>query len=254
MGTRITIGLLALALTSCSGGAPDTVPTPLAVAAASDLQVVLPELAARFRSEADGPPLELIYGSSGNLARQIRQGAPFDLFLSADRGLVDVLAAEDIVKPASVRPYAVGSLVIVTPAGSSPRPPARLVDLLDPGFRRIAMANPDLAPYGRAARQALEGAGLWERLEPRIVLAETVRQALQYVETGNAEAGLVGRAIASTPYVTIAPVDVEGHDPIVQALGVVAASPSADRAEAFARFVAGPEGQAILARYGFRSP
>jgi molybdate transport system substrate-binding protein len=235
----------------CGPGAPAD-REPLRVAAASDLQAAFGELAEAFQRQS-GVPVDFVAGSSGNLARQIRQGAPFDVFLSADRARVRELAEEGIVRPESVRAYAIGSLVVAVSQASGVAV-ASLDDLARPEVKRIAIANPDHAPYGAAARQALQRAGLWEALEPRLAMAETVRQALQFVQTGNAEAGLVGRAIADVPGIAVVPVDPGLHDPIVQALGIVAASRRGGEAGRFAAFLLGPDGQKILARKGFKPP
>ena len=129
---------------------------------------------------------------------------------------------------------------------------ATLADLARPEVKKIALANPESAPYGRAGKQALERSGLWDKVQPRIVIAESVRQALLYAQNGDAEAALVGRAIAGVPEVHTIDIDPSLYDPIVQALGVVADSPRRADAEAFAAFVLGSEGQAILKEFGFR--
>jgi len=232
--------------------APRTAPTAiLRVAAASDLQTALPVLIERYRQDH---PIDVqpAFGASGQLAEQIRQGAPFDLFLSANLAFVKDLAADGTVRPESVRPYARGSLVLAVhpEAGAAIQ---RLADLARPEVKAIALANPDFAPYGQAGRQALERAGLWDTLHVKIVRAETVRQALQFVETGNAEAGLVGRAIAAEPKVRVLAVDPALYDPIIQGLGVVAQSPYAEEARAFAEFLTGADGQEVLARFGLQA-
>ena len=222
------------------------------VAAASDLQAAFPALAARAR-QAAGIEVEFVAGASGLFAQQIRQGAPFDVFLSADRAFVQSLADAGAIRPDSVRPYAIGSLVLVIHRDVT-APVASLADLTRPEIAKIAIANPDTAPYGRAARQALERAGLWKQVEPKVVPAESVRQALQFVQTGNAEAGLVGRAIADVPQVRWVPVAGKLHDPIVQTLGIVAGSPHAEAAGRFTAFLLGPEGSGILSKFGFAVP
>lgn len=250
MSARRASWLLAfLVFGGCGAPAPSE---PLRVAAASDLQAALPALVEGFRAQT-GRSVEFVVGSSANLAVQIRQGAPFDVFLSADRARVEALAADGLVRPDSVRPYAVGSLALVVHRGSGVEARA-LADLVRPEVAHIAIANPEFAPYGVAARQALESAGLWEALGPKLVLGETVRQALQFVQSGNAEAGLVGRAIADVPEVHVIPIDASAHAPIVQALGIVAESKQPEDARAFATFLLGPAGQGILARHGFRTP
>lgn len=252
MRNELKWGILSagLALTACAPN-PST-PAPLRVAAASDLQAAFPALIAGFHQHS-GETVEMIAGASGQLSQQVRQGAPFDVFLSADLGFVAKLAEAGAIRPDSVRPYAIGSLVLAvyreSPAGVS-----SLGDLARPEIQRVSIANPEHAPYGRAAKQALERAGLWESLRPKIVQAETVRQALQFVRTGNADAGLVGRAISDVPEVRIVTIDPALHEPIVQGLGIVAASARPESAAAFTRFLLGADGQRILAQYGFRPP
>jgi len=248
----VILGLLAATLIPAPGcGGPGASPEParLRVAAASDLQSALPILASAFRARG-GSEVDASFGASGQLAVQIRQGAPFDVFLSADRRFVERLAGEGVVRADSVRPYAVGSLVIAL--GSHVGPKVRgLADLADPGFKFIAIANPETAPYGMAARQALERAGLHEALKPKLVIAGTVRQALQMVQSGNADAGLVGRSIAEAPGIRVVPLPPGASDPIVQCLGVVTRSTHPDEAAAFVAFLTSEDGQGILADLGF---
>lgn len=193
------------------------------------------------------------FGASGVLADQVEAGAPFDVFLSANRAFVERLARSGAVKPDSVRSYARGLLVMaVRPdlAGT----PGTLADLKGGNVGRVALANPKTAPYGAAARQALERAGLWADLEPKLVYAESVRQALQFVEAGNADVGLVGHALAKTAKVTMVPIDPSGYEPLIQALGIVARTEQPDSAEAWARFLAGPEGRVVFDAAGFAAP
>lgn len=242
-----------LILASGCGGKPRPEATPpLRVAAASDLQAALPVLASRFRLET-GLTVEFSVGSSGQLAQQIAQGAPFDLFLAANRKFVDDLAAQGDVDPSSVRPYARGSLVLAVLA-SEAGTIRSLDDLRRPEVKKVAIANPEFAPYGLAAKQALEHKGLWEELRPKVVQAETVRQALQFVQSGNAEAGLVGRAIADVPEVRSLPVDPELYDPLIQALGITKGAKDPAQAAKFAEFLFSEAGQGILSDFGFRSP
>ncbi len=227
-------------------------PIPLRVAAASDLQDALPALVGRFTEETK-IRVSLTFGASGQLAEQVKAGAPFDVFLSANRAFVEKLADGGDVRPVSVRPYAVGSLVLAV-RGEAADAVQGLADLTGPAVRKVAIANPESAPYGRAGKQALERSGLWETVGPKVVQSETVRQALQFVETGNADAGLVGLASARTAKVRTVEVDRALYDPIVQALGVVTRTKRPDDAEAFARFVLGDAGQALLVEYGFSRP
>jgi molybdate transport system substrate-binding protein len=225
---------------------------PLRVAVASDLQAALPSLAKGFQ-QSGGIEVVFTVGSSGNLARQVRQGAPFDLFLAANRQFVADLAKDGIIRPDSVHDYGRGSLVLAVhePSGSLIQ---TLNDLARPEIRRVALANPAFAPYGAAGKQALERAGLWEDVGPKVAQAETVRQAFQFVQSGNAEAGLVGLAIARAPGVRIIAVDPELYDPIIQGGGIVAQTREPREAERFLRFLLGEAGQRILAGYGFSPP
>jgi molybdate transport system substrate-binding protein len=226
--------------------------TPLRIAAASDLQAALPEVANRFRAMT-GIESSLTFGPSGQLAEQIKPGAPFDVLLSANESFVRDLAAAGLVKPDSVRPYARGSLVLAVyhTFGEQVR---SLNDLTIPEVKKIALANPATAPYGKAGKQALERAGLWEKVQPKIVFAESVRQALLYAQRGDAEAAIVGKAIANVPEIRVVKIDASLHDPIIQALGVVSASTRVADAEQFARFVLDQEGPSILKEFGFASP
>ena len=239
---------------ACLGGLPSCTaelerPEPLRVAAASDLRQALPVLIAAFRQDHPGE-VEFTVGSSGQLAEQIRQGAPFDLFLSANKAFVDKLAAEGTVVPATVAPYARGSLVLASNPVFNLHL-KQLADLSKPEVRSIAIASPELAPYGIAAKQALERLGLWDKVKSKIVPAESVHQALQYVRSGSAEVGFVSRALTDTPGLDLLAVPVGSHDPIVQYLGVVARSQQAAEARAFAAFIGGKVGQAMLVDLGF---
>lgn len=222
----------------------------LRVAAASDLQAALPVLADRFRAKS-GVTIMATFLSSGLLARQIKQGAPYDVFLAANESFVRDLAAGGFIRPGSVHSYARGSLVLAVHGDLGDRVRS-LADLAHPEVKKIALANPETAPYGRAGKQALERAGLWTPLQPRIVLGESVRQALLYAQKGDAEAALVGRAIANVPEVRVVEVDESLYDPIVQALGIVADSSRPAEADAFAAFVLSEDGQAVLKTFGFK--
>ena len=244
-------GILALVLSGCRGtGAAE--PPSLTVAAASDLYFAFTEIGRVFQ-ERTGIRVTFSFGSTGQLAQQIEQGAPFDVFAAADEAYIERLMAQGLVLPESRRLYARGRLALVVNRRSGLRV-ARIADLADPAIGPIAIANPDHAPYGRAARQALARAGLWERVAPRIVMGENVRQALRFVQTGDAPVGIVALAIAEVPEVSYTLIPAELHDPINQAMVVIRASARRQEALRFVQFVAGVEGQSIMRRYGFQSP
>jgi molybdate transport system substrate-binding protein len=225
---------------------------PLRIAAATDLQRVLPDLVEQYKArDAD---VVLTFGASGQLAEQIRKGAPFDVFLSANMKFVEDLEREGEVAAGSVQPYARGSLVLAVHQAASGDVDG-IADLVKPKIRKIAIANPKFAPYGAAASQALERAGLADKLGPRLVLAESVRQAFIYVEQGDAEAALVSRSlIVDGGGLKVIEVDSGLYDPLIQGLGVVAQSDKLDRARRFVEFVVGEAGQSILGAHGFRPP
>jgi molybdate transport system substrate-binding protein len=130
----------------------------------------------------------------------------------------------------------------------------RLADLSRPEIRNIAIANPDHAPYGKAAKQALIAAGLWNEIEDRLVFGENIRQTLQYIQTGDSEAGIIALSVANVPEITWTLIDERLHDPLDQALGVVVGSPHGELARLFAQFINGDEGRPIMRKYGFILP
>jgi molybdate transport system substrate-binding protein len=229
-----------------------------AVAAASDLKFALEEIEARF-SASGGKRVKLAFGSSGNFARQIRQGAPFEMFLSADEAFVEGLARDGLTRNAGDL-YAVGRIVFFSPAGSPLEPDPALASLkaaLGAGrVRRFAIANPEHAPYGRAAKEALEASGLWEAIQPRLALGENASQAAQFATTGGADGGIFAYSLALAPAVgsrgryVLIPETM--HRPLRQRM--VLLKNAGPAAEAFYEFVRGPEARRIFDRYGFVLP
>jgi molybdate transport system substrate-binding protein len=241
---------ISLCLAGCHGARDEQAQVPLRIAAASDLQIALPVLLDRFRSRT-GVATTPVFDASGRLAEQIKNGAPYDIFMAANITFVDDLAKAGLIGPESVHPYAQGSLVVAVYRELGDRI-RDLSDLKKPEVRKIALANPGFAPYGKAGRQALERAGLWKELEPKIVQAESVKQALVYAQRGDAEAAFVGRAlVANAPEVHTFAVDQRLYDPIVQAMGILTSSTHGADAEKFIQFVLSDEGQEILKGFGF---
>jgi len=222
------------------------------VAAATSLAPVMNELLAAYTSQT-GIQAVPILGSSGKLAQQIANGAPYDVFMSANRMYVERLTAQDALVASSRRPYARGVLVLAVNKRSGLRL-HRLADLAGLKISRIAIANPELAPYGYAAKQALQKAGLWSQVQKQLVLAENVRQATQFVETGNAPVGLVALSTVDPTKVEVIPLSADLYDPIVQEAAIVSRTFHRRAAKAFIDFLGSERAQAILARHGFRRP
>ncbi len=224
----------------------------LTVYGAADLTGAFREIAALFE-KGTGTKVVLVLGSTGNLAKQIEHGAPADIFFAANTTFVDDLQAKGAVIPETRQLYAQGRIVLAVPRDGKLSIP-RLEDLRRPEVRRIAIANPEHAPYGRAAQQALQAAGVWDALKPRLVYGENVRHALQFIETGAVDAGIVARSVADTPAVRHVPIDPALHAPLNQIAAVVKRSARPELALAFLQFVNGPEGRPIMRRYGFLLP
>ncbi|MFM8991567.1 MAG: molybdate ABC transporter substrate-binding protein, partial [Alphaproteobacteria bacterium] len=230
-----------------------------AVAAASSLRPALDEVVAAFRAREGGGPVEVAYGASGNLARQVVAGAPFRLLFAADEASVLQVHAAGRAEDAG-RVYARGRLALVVrrdgAVAADPRLAGLLAALRAGAVRRLAIANPGLAPYGLAARQALEAAGAWPLAAPRIALGETVAQAAQFVVSGAAEAGFAALSTALAPgldaRIAFAVVDAGLHAPIRHRMALVGVADT--RARRLLDFVLGAEARAILARHGFDPP
>jgi molybdate transport system substrate-binding protein len=237
-------GVGLLLLVGCAGPPPCEAPVVLA---ASDLGPALEE-AATLRAASTGCRPVVVTGASGALAAQVESGAPVDLFLSADAGFVDKLAASGKVRPDSRATYALGQLAVVAAPG---RTPPSLTDLADPAWKTVAIANPEHAPYGRAAADALRGAGLWDAVQPRLVYGENVAQTWQLVASGNADAGIVGRSVAVAHGAASVPV---GGPPLVQVGAVPTTGAHPAEGLALLSWLRGPEGRAVLKRHGFGLP
>tara|TARA_R110000787_G_scaffold123580_9_gene234655 strand:- start:1926 stop:2702 length:777 start_codon:yes stop_codon:yes gene_type:complete len=228
---------------------------PLRVAAASSLKFVLDELVRLYGKEHPEVALQMTYGASGKLATQIRQGAPFDLFLSADK-----LRADDLWKQglciSAPRVFARGRLVLWSRHEDVSK--LQLADLRAPRFSRIAIANPRHAPYGQAARQAMKQSGVWSELEDRLVFGENIAQATQFVRSGNAQVGITALSLAVHPELAseggYALVPESMHQSLEQVWVVMKASSQPSVADQFARFLQTPAAQTLLEKSGFSVP
>jgi molybdate transport system substrate-binding protein len=250
---RTAAATAALALVPVAGAAE-----PPLIAAAADLRFALDEIVAAYTKET-GQPVKVVYGSSGNFRRQIAEGAPFELFLSADEGYVLALAKDGFTVDDGV-PYATGRLALVVPAGSPLKLDASLGDVAaavaDGRLRKFAIANPEHAPYGRAAREALQRAGAWDVVASHLVLGENVSQAAQFATSGSAQGGIVALSLVLAPgglgsarYVAI---PASMHAPLRQRM--VLTKRAAAAAREFYRHLQQPAARAVLARYGFTLP
>jgi molybdate transport system substrate-binding protein len=247
--------LLAVLFAACQPS-PPTAPAELRVAAASDLQFALPEIAASFERDHPGVKVNLTLGSSGNLFAQIQNGAPFDIFLSADARYPDQLTADGFADRQSLLSYAEGTLVLWVPK-STPLP-ASLKDLAQPGFRKIAIANPAHAPYGAAAEAALRHDGVYDQLADKLVLGENIAQTAQFAQSGAAQAGLIALSLAQAKPMAEAghfmEIPREDYPPLRQVGAVLTASKQQKRAGEFLLSLGQPAARAILQGYGFRLP
>jgi molybdate transport system substrate-binding protein len=230
----------------------------LVVAAAADMSAAMPEVAAAYKTKT-GQDVKLSFGASGNLTNQIKNGAPFDVFFSADEQFPQQLIDEKLAVKDTLYRYAVGRLVLWVP-NKSPLdlPKVGIHGVLDPAVKKLAIANPAIAPYGRAAEAALRHYGIYDLASSKLVLGESVSQAAQFVESGNAQAGFVALSHALAPAMKdkgrywIVPID--SYPTLNQAAVVLTKSKRQDAARAFLDFVRGPEATSLLAKYGFTLP
>jgi molybdate transport system substrate-binding protein len=231
---------------------------PATVAAASDLKFALEALVPTFEQET-GHKLRLVFGSSGNFTTQILQGAPFHLFLSADESFVFRLADAGRTLDRG-RVYAIGHIGLLVPMGSPLKPDPTLRDLgaaiRDGRLQKFAIANPDHAPYGMRAREALQAAGLWDAIQPHLVLGENISQAAQFVASGSVQGGLIALSLALAPPIarvgTFAQIPASQHQPLRQRMVLMKDAPPAARA--FHDYLTTPPAQAVMRRFGFEMP
>jgi molybdate transport system substrate-binding protein len=225
------------------------------VAAASDLQFAIPELAARFKATS-GIEVVPSFGSSGNFFSQIQNGAPFDLFFSADIDYPRKLDAAGLCETGTLYEYATGKIVLWAPKNT----PLDVASqgwqaLLDSRAQKIAVANPAHAPYGRAAVAAMRKAGIYDRVQGKIVYGENISQTAQFVQSGNAQVGVVALSLAASPAMKDGQsweVPADLYPSLEQAAVILKVSKAKDSAKAFLEFVRGAEGREILAKYGFQ--
>jgi molybdate transport system substrate-binding protein len=230
----------------------------ITVAAAADLSAALPELVAAYTKNT-GETVKLSFGASGNLTNQIRNGAPFDIFFSADEQYPEQLISEGLASQDTLYRYAVGRLVLWVPNDSPLDLPTTGIEaLLDPSVKKISIANPATAPYGRAAGATLRHYGVYDQVSSRLVVGENISQAAQFVESGNAQAGLVALSHALAPAMKnkgrywLVPLDA--YPTLNQAAVVLSKSNHKEADGKFLDFLRSPEGASLLSNYGFSLP
>ncbi len=228
------------------------------IAAASDLKFALDDIAKEFQAST-GKPVRITYGSSGNFFQQIAQDAPFEMFLSADEGFVFKLADQGLTADRGAL-YATGRIVMFVPTGSPVTADERLVDLTravrEGRVSKFAIANPEHAPYGRAAMQALQKIGLWSAIEPKLVLGENVSQAAQFATSGSTQGGIFAYSLALAPVFAdkgkfvLIPEDL--HEPLRQRM--VLTKKATPVAREFYQYLQQPAARVVFRRYGFVLP
>ncbi|HEY3821199.1 MAG TPA: molybdate ABC transporter substrate-binding protein [Polyangiaceae bacterium] len=249
--------VLALALAACSGACHrEATPAgrePLKVAAAADLSFAFKDVGEAYEKKT-GEKVVFSFGATGLLEKQVAEGAPFDVFAAANVSYADDAVAAGACLGDSKALYASGHIVLYS-AKDAGFHPKTLADLADPRVAKIAIANPDHAPYGMAAKQAMTRAGVWDQVKAKVVYGENVQQTLQFAQSGNADVAIVALSLATVTPGEAAPIPTNLHEPIDQAM-VVCTHGKAGPAEArkFIAFVQSAEGHAVMRRYGFLLP
>jgi molybdate transport system substrate-binding protein len=258
-----TRSLLALGTAAALGLGPASGQTAapsrqVTVAAAADLKFAMDDLVQEFAKRRPDVGVRVTYGSSGNFFSQLSNGAPFDLFLSADVDYVRRLAAAGLTLPESDFVYAVGRIVLWAPRASAFDPSRGIGLLAEPSVRRVAIANPRHAPYGRAAEAALKALGIYGQMQAKLVFGEDVAQTAQFVQAGAADVGIIALSLALAP--TLASegrfweIPIQSYPRIEQGGVVMKATKDIEGARAFREVVLGPAGRSVLKRYGFFLP
>lgn len=251
---RLTCAILAagLLMTACTAGTPRDPKEEIIASVAASLTGALVEIQRGFEAANPGVRVRFNFGSSGGLQQQIEQGAPVDLFISAAQEPLERLVAKGLVDPGEVRPLVSNQVVLIRPASAAPAV-RRWEDLSSGQVRRIALGNPGHVPAGLYGKAVLERLGLWAEVQGRLVLAEDVRQVLNFVESGEVQAGIVYQtdASTSTKVVVVAPAPPGSHPPVIYPMAVLKGSRNLARARAFAGYLLSPQGMEVLVRHGF---
>ena len=246
------VGVLALAAGASATASWQKPPQPITVFAASDLGPAFKQIVPEYERK-NGISVTLVLGSTGTLTQQIRNGAPADVFFAANESYIQQLSTEGLTLERTQRLYALGLIATVTLKAAVVRV-GDLADLEKPEIKRIAIANPTHAPYGLAAKQALEATGLWKKVEAKLVYGENVQQAAQFVRSGSVDAAIVARSVADTPDLSWKLVDRRLYAPLNQVAVVLARTTQPDASTAFIDFVNGSQGRLAMRQFGFLLP
>ncbi len=227
----------------------------ITIAAAADLKFAMDEIVATFKKTHPDDQVETVYGSSGKFHTQIQQGAPYDLYFSADIAFPRELAKAGFAA-SDVKPYALGRIVLWSSTTDASK--MSLISLIDPKISRIAIANPKHAPYGKRAEEALRAAGIWEKVESKLVFGENIAHAAQFVQTGNAQVGIIALALAINPELAnkggywLIPDNL--HEPLEQGYIITKRAERNSLARRFADYMSSKSVRAVMSKYGFVLP
>jgi len=227
----------------------------ITVAAAADLKFAMDEIVAGFNKTQPGNEVQVIYGSSGKFFTQVQQGAPYDLFFSADIGYPRELSQKGMAASA-VTPYAVGRIVLWSNSLDATK--MTLASMADPKITRIAIANPKHAPYGKRAEEALTASGLWDKLQKKLVFGENISHTAQFIQTGNAQAGIIALSLALSPELSksgryyLIPENL--HKPLEQGFVITKQGSNKPLAKQFADYMSSKPARSIMTKYGFVLP
>lgn len=248
----LLILVLLTLISGCNNESTDDVKEELTIAAASDLTIAFTEVGKLFEEETNSK-ITFSFGSTGQLADQIENGAPFDVFAAANVKFVDRLQDKDLIIPETKTTYAFGRIGVTTLIDSSLKVEL-LEDLLKPEVKKIAIANPDHAPYGLAAKQALERAGIWDQIEEKLVYGKNISDTLTFIETGNVEAGIIALSLYKEDEVRFHLIEDALHAPLEQSIAVINRTSHEELAKQFIDFIKGPIGKPIMESFGFIVP
>jgi molybdate transport system substrate-binding protein len=254
-GLAAILCLAVLALIAASLGAEEQQPTTMTVSTASTLTEAFTDIAREFEAAHPGTKVELNLASSGTLRTQIESGAPVDVFASSSESDMDLLSEKGLIEESSRKDFAANTIVMVVPEKNSSETPKSLEDLTAGSIEKIAIGNPETTTIGKYVKPVLESAGIWDEIESKVILGETVKQVLTYVETGEVDAGFVFLTDAESGQKDLHEIafTVPVNESITYPIAVVNESANKEGAQEFVDFVTGTRGQEILAEYGFKS-